>query len=114
MGFATFPGWHTETTDDGSEHEVKPFPSRAVSQAIACGLTICTMFSFVSTIWVHIGAVAAATTLDLVYRGLVITHIGWLPLFLSWLAVALHAIVLAGTIVMILSIQLLDRLTDDD
>jgi len=29
---ATFPGWHTDTSSSGSEHEVKPFPSRPVSQ----------------------------------------------------------------------------------
>ena len=72
------------------------------------------MFIFVSVMWVHMGAVAAATSLDLIYGDLVVTHIGWIPLLFGWLAVVLEAVVLIGIVVMILSINLLDRLTEED
>ena len=71
------------------------------------------MFAIVSVIWMHIGTVAAATTLDLIYGSLLVTHVGWIPMFLGWFSGTLQAIITIGVIVMILSMDLLDRLTDE-
>lgn len=75
---------------------------------------LATMFAIVSVIWMHIGTVAAATTLDLIYGSLLVTHVGWIPMFLGWFSVTIQAIVAAGTIVTIVSIDSLDRLTDEE
>jgi len=72
------------------------------------------MFAVVSVIWMHIGTVAAATTLDLIYGSLLVTHVGWIPMFLGWFSVTLQTIMTIGVIVMILSIKLLDRLPEED
>jgi len=71
------------------------------------------MFAIVSVIWMHIGTVAAATTLDLIYGSLLVTHVGWIPMFFGWFSVTLQAITAIGVGVMVLSIDLLDRLTDE-
>ncbi|KAA8566090.1 hypothetical protein EYC84_008694 [Monilinia fructicola] len=41
---ATFPGWHEEEDALGSEREVKPFPSRPVSQVALCHYLHCINF----------------------------------------------------------------------
>ena len=58
---ATFPGWHTDTSSSGSEHEVKPFPSRPVSQVALATIFIASVFVLVSVLWQHTAAVAAST-----------------------------------------------------
>jgi hypothetical protein len=45
---ATFPGWHVETNREGSDVDVKPFPSRPVSQAALAFVFIASVFVLVS------------------------------------------------------------------
>ena len=45
---ATFPGWHVETNQEGSDVDVKPFPKRAVSQAALAFVFIAAVFVLVS------------------------------------------------------------------
>jgi hypothetical protein len=111
---STFPGWHSEYSETGSEVEVNPFPSRLASQlAIAC-LGVSTIFSGISVLWQHIAAVAVATSTTALIGGAVKSHVGTASMALAWAAMLLLAISTAGVLVMILSIALLDRLTDDD
>jgi hypothetical protein len=107
--FETFPGWHTET---GSEHEVKPFPSKAVRQVIL-GLTgLEALFAFVSVFWQHIATAATATSIGALTDGVITTHVGPAIMALGWVSVGILVIVFLGTFIMHRSIQLLDHLTD--
>ncbi|KAL4723344.1 hypothetical protein ACLX1H_009836 [Fusarium chlamydosporum] len=57
---ATFPGWHEETDSEGSDREVKPFPSRPVSQIALALIFISAIFVLVSVLWQHTASVAAS------------------------------------------------------
>ena len=110
---ATFPGWHTTTTPDGSEHVVKPFPSRAVSQVALATIFIASVFVLVSIMWQHTAAVAASQVAQDLGNGSVRSGVGTSAMVLGWIAFSMLVMVTLGLLVMILSIQLLDRLTDE-
>ena len=110
---ATFPGWHTTASSDGSEHEVKPFPSRPVSQVALATIFIASVFVLVSVLWQHTAAVAASTIAQDLGNGSVKSGVGTTAMVLGWFGFGLLVIVTLGLLVMILSIQLLDKLTDD-
>lgn len=112
----TFPGWHTETDDDDdncSEREVKPFPSRQVSEIALAASTFASMFALVSMMWQHTASVAAATTAQDLGYGTVKSEIGTAALALGWLGFALMVLTTISLLVMILSIRILDLLTDE-
>jgi uncharacterized membrane protein len=110
--FETFPGWHTETSETDSEHEVKPFPSKPVRQVIL-GLTgLGALFAFASVFWQHIATAATATSIGALTDGVITTHVGPAIMALGWVSVCILVIVFLGTFIMHRSIQLLDRLTD--
>lgn len=111
---ATFPGWHTSTGSDGSEHEVKPFPSRPVSQVALATIFIASVFVLVSVMWQHTAAVAASTIAQDLGNGSVKSGVGTTAMVFGWLGFGLLVVVTLGLLVMILSIQLLDRLTDGE
>ncbi|RVX75377.1 hypothetical protein B0A52_00730 [Exophiala mesophila] len=111
---ATFPGWHTTTGHDGSEQEVRPFPPRAVSQVALATIFIASVFILVSVMWQHTAAVAATTVAQDLGNGSVRSGVGTAAMVLGWFGFGLLVVVTLGLLVMILSIQLLDRLTDED
>jgi hypothetical protein len=112
---ATFPGWHKETDPDtGSEMDVKPFPSRPLSQiAVACA-SAATILLLIASLWQHVGAVGAAAIAEGIGYGNIQTRIGTASMAMAWLAFALTFTAALGLVVMILSIMVLDRLTDDE
>ncbi|KAG7009017.1 CDP-diacylglycerol--serine O-phosphatidyltransferase [Physcia stellaris] len=110
---ATFPGWHEETDERGSERDVKPFPSRPVSQVALALIFIASVFVLVSVLWQHTASVAASTIAQDLGNGSVKSGVGTTAMILGWFGFALLIIVTIGLLVMILSISLLDRLTDD-
>ena len=110
---ATFPGWHTTRSDEGSEREVKPFPSRAVSQVALALIFIAAVFTLVSVLWQHTASVAASTVAQDLGNGSVKSGVGTAAMILGWFGFGLLVVVTLGLLVMILSIQLLDRLTDE-
>ncbi|KAL9114725.1 MAG: hypothetical protein Q9227_001403 [Pyrenula ochraceoflavens] len=110
---ATFPGWHEETNIDGSEREVKPFPSRPVSQVALATIFIASVFVLVSVMWQHTAAVAASQVAQDLGNGSVKSGVGTTAMILGWFGFGLLVVVTLGLLVMILSISLLDRLTDD-
>lgn len=112
---STFPGWHEERDErTGSTVDVKPFPSRPVSQvALACSL-VAALVLLVSGLWQHVGAVGAAAMAETAYHGNVRTSIGSQAVAMAWAGFTLTTVVTIGLLVMILSIIVLDRLTDDD
>jgi small-conductance mechanosensitive channel len=114
LGMATFPGWHSERdARTGSEIDIKPFPSRPVSEAVAWALVAASLLLMVSALWQHVAAASVVAIVSTTAQGKdVVGDIGAASITLVWLSFALVMIAVQGTIVMILSIRLLDWLTD--
>ncbi|KAJ9196898.1 hypothetical protein DTO166G4_5340 [Paecilomyces variotii] len=110
---ATFPGWHEETDATGSEREVKPFPSRPVSQAALALIFVSSVFVLVSVLWQHTASVAASTIAQDMGNGSVKSGVGTSAMVLGWFGFGFLVVVTIGLLVMILSISLLRELTDD-
>lgn len=108
---ATFPGWHEERDEAGSDIEVKPFPSRPVSQIALALIFIASVFVLVSVLWQHTASVAASTVAQDFGNGSVKSGVGTAAMILGWFGFALFIIVTIGLLIMILSIRALDRLT---
>jgi hypothetical protein len=111
---ATFPTWQEERDrETGSEIQVKPFPSRPITQlAISCSF-VAAMLCLVSALWQHIGSVGAAAMAETANYGNVKSEIGAGAMALGWFGFVILIIVAIALFVMILSIVVLDRLTDD-
>ena len=110
---ATFPGWHEEP-DIGNDKEVKPFPSRPVSQIALALIFISSIFVLVSVLWQHTASVAAAEIAQDLGNGSVKSGVGTAAMVLGWFGFVLLIIVTIGLLVMILSIHLLKKLVDED
>ena len=110
---ASFPGWHEETDERGSVRDVKPFPSRPVSQIALGATTIASVLALVSMMWQHTASVAAATTVQDMTYGAVKSQVGAASMALGWIGFASLSIPAVGLLIMVMSISLLDRLTDD-
>ncbi|KAI9845419.1 MAG: hypothetical protein M1837_004897 [Sclerophora amabilis] len=110
---ATFPGWHEEIDEHGSMEEKKPFPSRAVSQVALAIIFVASIFVLVSVLWQHTASVAAATVAQDLGNGSVRSGVGTTAMILGWFGFALLIIVTIGLLVMILSMHLMERLTDE-
>ncbi|OJD14422.1 hypothetical protein AJ78_05223 [Emergomyces pasteurianus Ep9510] len=110
---ATFPGWHEEIGENGDDREVKRFPSRAVSQAALALIFVSSVFILVSVLWQHTASVAASTIAQDLGNGVVKSGVGTSAMILGWFGFALLVIVTIGLLMMILSISLLQRLTDE-
>jgi Ca2+ regulator and membrane fusion protein Fig1 len=111
---STFPGWHSEYTETGSEYDFHPFPRRHVSHLVIACLGVSMIFSGISVLWQHVAAVAVATSTTTLIGGAVKSHVGTAGMALAWAATFLLAIPTLGALIMSLSIQLLDKLTEDD
>lgn len=112
---ATFPGWHEERdVRTGSDVDVKPFPSRPVTQVALALIFVASIFVLVSVLWQHTASVAAATVAQDFGNGSVRGGVGTSAMVLGWFGFVLLIIVTIGLLVMILSIMVLDRLTDND
>ena len=109
---ATIPGWHEETDEDGSIHDVKPFPSRRVDYSIGGFLGAAVFLGFISSLWQHTAAVAAATTTQHMAYGTVKTHVGVAAMTLTWVSLALYLFSFLGMMILRMSVRILDRLTD--
>jgi hypothetical protein len=104
---ATFPGWHEEEDAQGSEREVKPFPSRPVSQIALAIIFIASIFVLVSVLWQHTASVAASIIAQDLGNGSVKSGVGTTAMVLGWFGFALLIVVTIGLLVMILSIRVL-------
>ncbi|KAL1968210.1 hypothetical protein VTN77DRAFT_2045 [Rasamsonia byssochlamydoides] len=111
---ATFPGWHEEIDASGSEREVKPFPSRPVSQVALALIFVASVFVLVSVLWQHTASVAASTIAQDMGNGSVKSGVGSSAMILGWFGFGLLVVVTIGLLVMILSISLLNQLTDEE
>ncbi|CAG8972614.1 hypothetical protein HYALB_00005383 [Hymenoscyphus albidus] len=104
---ATFPGWHEEEDTHGSDREVKPFPSRPVSQIALAIIFIASIFVLVSVLWQHTASVAASIIAQDLGNGSVRSGVGTTAMVLGWFGFALLIVVTIGLLVMILSIRVL-------
>lgn len=109
---STFPGWHEEEGSDGSEREVKPFPSRPVSTVALFCITIAGIFSLVSALWQHLSAAATVSMVKAFGYGYVRGHVGTIAMVLGWGGITLIAVVTVGLLIMILSIRMLSQMVD--
>lgn len=107
---ATFPGWHDEEDSEGSDREVKPFPSRPVSQVALAIIFIASIFILVSVLWQHTASVAASIIAQDFGNGSVRSGVGTSAMVLGWFSFTLLIIVTIGLLVMILSIKVLSQL----
>jgi Ca2+ regulator and membrane fusion protein Fig1 len=71
------------------------------------------MLAFVSLLWQHVASAAVATPIGTILDCEVITHVGAGMMALGWVGVVLLTLVLMMMFLMLISINLLDRLTDD-
>jgi len=108
---ATFPGWHEEIDDSGSERSVKPFPPRSVSQVALALIFVASIFILVSVLWQHTASVAASTIAQDLGNGSVRSGVGATAMILGWFGFALLIVVTIGLLVMILSMQLLSKIS---
>ncbi|KAF3387323.1 hypothetical protein F1880_001416 [Penicillium rolfsii] len=106
---STFPGWHNEVDETGSEREVKPFPSQHVVVACLFVSGIGFGFSLISILWQHINSSSTASMAETLTYGTVTGHVGGVAMALGWAAVGLIAFVGFGLFVMKLSIDILER-----
>lgn len=110
----TFPGWHEEVDASGSEKEVKPFPSRPVSQSALALIFIASVFVLVSVLWQHTASVAASTVAQDLGNGSVKSGVGSSAMVLGWFGFGLFVVVTIGLLAMILSIRMIKQLADDE
>lgn len=113
-GLSTFPTWYEETTPDGEEVEVKPFPSRAVSTFILGLYVLTTLFLLVAILWQHVAVVAHSATIEAAFNGAIKGGVGTAAMALGWVAIGTNCLVVLGLGVMLVNLMLLRQLTDDD
>lgn len=110
---ATFPNWHEDESSEGSEREVKSFPSRAVSMISLAILVVASVLSLLSSFWQHLSSAAASTMASVFSYGNVVGRIGPAAMALGWLSTLLLLTATVGLLVIILSIRILRALVDD-
>ena len=111
---ATFPGWHEEVDENGSERDVKPFPSRSTSYLVAFFQTAASLLALVSVVWQQSAAGAYVSAVDRFKLTAVVTHVGAAGSALAWVACSLEILVAISTVCMIASIKLLDGWLEGD
>ena len=110
---ATFPGWHEEVDENGSERDVKPFPSKAAVRVVLVSELMACILAFMSAVWQHVAAIAFSAALGLLSADTLSNRVGAAGMVFGWLG---SISLLVGTIgILFLDIYLrsLDQLTDE-
>ncbi|KAI0388483.1 Ca2+ regulator and membrane fusion protein Fig1-domain-containing protein [Xylariaceae sp. FL0594] len=107
---ATWPGWHESEDDEDGDRDIKPFPSRPVSQVALAIIFISSIFVLVSVLWQHTASVAASIIAQDFGNGSVKSGVGTSAIVMGWFSFAFLIIVTIGLLVMILSIRVLAEL----
>ncbi|KAL2064924.1 hypothetical protein VTL71DRAFT_4064 [Oculimacula yallundae] len=97
---ATWPNWHEETDDAGSEREVKPFPSRLTANVTIGMLTLGSLFCFISVLLQHVASATGSVMTEALSYSTVKGTIGTTSMVLGWGGSLLYTITLAGLVVM--------------
>lgn len=105
----TFPGWHEEEDANGSEREVKPFPSRPVSQIALAMVGLSSILAFISIFWQHISSSTALVMSQGLSYGAIDGHVGTAAAILGWGGVFLVIVAGVGLLIMILAIRVLSE-----
>ncbi|OBT99854.1 hypothetical protein VE01_02242 [Pseudogymnoascus verrucosus] len=101
----TYPQWHTSEDDDGSEVEVRPFPSRAVSKITLVAILIAAILMMISILWQHVATATASSMGGSLAYGAVRGGVGAAAMVLGWGGGFLVVVAMLGILVMVLSIQ---------
>lgn len=94
--------------------EVKSFPSRPVSQAAFAALITAFAFGFISVLWQHINSSSTASMVETLTYGAVSGHVGPAAMALGWIAVGMVGVAAFGLLIMIMSISLIRKLTEEE
>ncbi|KAF2461439.1 Ca2+ regulator and membrane fusion protein Fig1-domain-containing protein [Lineolata rhizophorae] len=105
----TFPGWHEED-NEGSEVEVKPFPSRPVSHIALTTAMVSALLCLTGGLWQHVGAVGAAAMAESAGYGSVKAGIGAAAMALGWSGVGCITAVALGLGILVISITLISNM----
>ncbi|KAH8595313.1 Ca2+ regulator and membrane fusion protein Fig1-domain-containing protein [Bisporella sp. PMI_857] len=103
----TFPGWHEEVDDVDLGREIRPFPSRPVSQVVLVVSALATVFMFISTFWQHITSGAASSIVRSLSYSTVNGHVGPAAMTLAWIGVGFATTAMIGMIIIFRSIKAL-------
>lgn len=109
----SFPGWHTEVDDSGSETDIRPFPGKLIMGIAVALLFVSMVLVLISIMWQHMVGVTAATSISTATGGVVENHIGATSIALGWAAVGMNAIAALGIWLASTSVELLDILIDE-
>ncbi|KAK0126633.1 hypothetical protein ONS95_008219 [Cadophora gregata] len=110
---ATFPGWHEEVDDEGSEREVKPFPSRPVIKLALGALILGALFCFISVMLQHVAGAAGSALVESLSYGTVRAKVGTTSMVIGWGGELLYVLATIGLLMLALSISNLMRAVDD-
>ncbi|KAF7939001.1 uncharacterized protein EAE98_001337 [Botrytis deweyae] len=103
----TFPGWHDEEDSAGMEIEVRPFPSRRLSNWALILVALASFLSFVSAFWQHISSATGASMVRSLSYGTIRTVVGPAAMALAWGSVFFLFLTTFGLLIMIMSIKVL-------
>ncbi|KAK4122889.1 hypothetical protein N657DRAFT_483905 [Parathielavia appendiculata] len=98
-------------SDGESEHErleVRPFPSRRVSQSALILVLVASIFALVAALWQHLSSAATSTMAGTVMYGTVSGQVGAGAMALGWVGTALLIVVAVGLLLKILSMRVLE------
>ncbi len=93
--------------------QVKPFPSRPITLSVCGVLLTASLLAMISSLWQHIAAIAFATTAQNMGYGSIKSEVGAVAMGLGWASLALYIVAFSCMLVTILSISILDQLTDE-
>ncbi|GES61181.1 membrane fusion mating FIG1 protein [Aspergillus terreus] len=114
-GISTFPGWQDSMDDDtGSEMDVKPLPSMAVSILILAFESLAVLFLITAILWQHVAAVAHSATAQAAFNSIVRGDVGGVAMGLGWGSIGLKLVAALGLMLTILSLRHFRMLIDDD
>ncbi|KAL6408232.1 hypothetical protein AUP68_08084 [Ilyonectria robusta] len=104
---ARFPGWREEEDPGGSMIDVRPFPSRKLTNIALITNGLGSIGLFISVAWQNIAVASVAAVVEGMRYDGVEVKMGVAAAVLSWLGVLIYALSLLGLTVMVLSITIL-------
>ena len=109
---ATFPGWHEDTDDEGSDREVKPFPSRQVTKVAVGALILGSLFCLISVLLQHVAAATGSVMVESLSYGTVRAKVGTASMVIGWGGEILYILATVGLLTLALSIRALTEAFD--
>jgi hypothetical protein len=108
---ATFPGWHAEEDElTGSVIDVKPFPSRPVTQVAFFLAAISAVFAGIAALWQHASAASSVIILEEVTSKFIKVSTGPGAIALAWLGATFPVFASVGILVILVSLSILDQM----